>query len=155
MQTGLLISPQLYRKFIKPRQKEFYFFIKQRTNAKLLMHSCGSIYQLIPDLIEIGIDAINPVQLSAKDMETSKLKKEFGSKLSFWGGSCDSQKVLPYGNSEEIKEEVGRRINDLAPGGGFIFTSIHNIQHDVPPENICTLYDTALELGEYPIKLKK
>ena len=153
MQTGLLISPQLYRKYIKPRQKEFYSFIKQRTKAKLLIHSCGSIYQVIPDLIEIGIDAINPVQVSAKNMSTLKLKEEFGDKLSFWGGSCDTQRVLPYGSPRQIKEEVKRRIYDLAPGGGFVFTSIHNIQYDVPPENICALYDTALELGRYPVKI--
>jgi len=153
MQTGLLISPQLYRKYIKPRQKEFYSFIKQRTKAKLLIHSCGSIYQIIPDLIKIGIDAINPVQVSAKDMGTLKLKKEFGDKLSFWGGSCDTQRVLPYGSPRQIKEEVKRRIYDLAPGGGFVFASIHNIQYDVPPENICALYDTALELGRYPVKI--
>jgi len=86
-------------------------------------------------------------------MGTLKLKEEFGDKLSFWGGSCDTQRVLPYGNPRQIKEEVKRRIYDLAPGGGFVFTSIHNIQYDVPPENICALYDTALELGRYPVKI--
>jgi uroporphyrinogen decarboxylase len=152
MQEGLLISPQLYRKYIKPRQKEFYSFIKERTDAKLLLHSCGSIYEIIPDLIEIGVDVINPVQVSAKNMDSLKLKNEFGEKLSFWGGGCDTQSILTYGTPNKVEKEVKKRINDLAPRGGFIFTPIHNIQYDVPVENIITLYDTAIKIGKYPLQ---
>jgi len=152
-QKGLIISPQLYRKYIKPRQKEFYAHIKERTDAKLLLHSCGSIYEIIPDLIEIGIDVINPVQVSAKNMDSLKLKNEFGDKLSFWGGSCDTQTILPYKTPVEIEKEVKKRISDFFPGGGFIFASIHNIQYDVPPENICALFDTAFKAGAYTLKM--
>jgi len=152
MQKGLLISPQLYQKFIKPRQKQFYSFLKARTNAKLLIHSCGSIYEIIPDLIEIGVDAINPVQVSAKNMDSLKLKNEFGDKLSFWGGSCDTQTILPHKTPVEVEREVRKRMSDFSPGGGFIFASIHNIQYDVPPENICALFDTAFKAGAYILK---
>jgi uroporphyrinogen decarboxylase len=151
-QRGLIISPQLYRKYIKPKQKEFYSFIKERTDAKLLIHSCGSIYEIIPDLIEIGIDVINPVQVSAKNMDSLKLKKEFGGKLGFWGGGCDNQHILPCETPKKVEKEVKKRISDFAPGGGFIFAPIHNIQYDVPPENICKLFNTVLKVGKYPLK---
>lgn len=149
MQEGPIISPELYRKLIKPRQREFYTFIKKRTKARVLLHSCGSIYALIPDFIEIGVDALNPIQVSAKDMDTKRLKEEFGDKLTFWGGGCDTQHILPQGTPTQVREEVRRRIKHLAPAGGFIFTPVHNIQYDVSPESICALYDTALELGKY------
>lgn len=154
-QKGPLISPEIYRKLIKPRQKKFYAKIKEcAPNAKLVLHSCGSVYKFIPDFIEIGIDALNPIQLTAKDMsDTERLKKEFGDKLTFWGGGCDTQEILPNGTVSDIREEVKRRIQDLAPGGGFVFTPVHNIQPDVSPENICTLYDAAYEFGKYPLTL--
>ena len=153
-QTGPLISPEVYRKLIKPRQREFYAKVKEcAPNAKLVLHSCGSVYKFIPDFIEIGIDALNPIQLTAKDMsDTQRLKKEFGDKLTFWGGGCDTQEILPNGTESDIREEVKRRIKDLAPGGGFVFTPVHNIQPDVSPENICTLYDAAHEFGQYPLE---
>jgi uroporphyrinogen decarboxylase len=151
MQKGLLISPETYRKYIKPRQKEFYSLIKQKSNAKIMMHSCGSVYEIIPDLIEIGVDALNPIQVSAMNMDSLKLKKEFGDKLSFWGGGCDSQNILPHKSPAEIEKEVKKRINDFAPNGGFVFAPIHNIQYDVPPKNIVTLYDSAIKFGTYPL----
>lgn len=152
-QSGPLISPELYRKLIKPRQKKFYAKVKEcAPNAKLVLHSCGSVYRVIPDFLEIGIDALNPIQLTAKDMsDTAKLKKEFGDRLTFWGGGCDTHSILPHGTRADIREEVKRRMKDLAPGGGFVFTPVHNIQPDVSPENICTLYDAAYEFGRYPI----
>ena len=150
-ERGLIISPHHYRELIKPRQEELYRFIKSNSRAKILLHSCGSVYDLIPDFIEIGVDALNPVQVSAEHMSTDKLKREFGRDITFWGGGCDSQKVLPFGSPEDVVEETMRRIGDLAPGGGFVLAPIHNIQYDVPPENICALYDTALEFGRYPI----
>lgn len=113
------------------------------------MHNCGSIYQFIPDFIEIGIDILNPVQVSAKDMDTKKLKKEFGKDIVFWGAGCDSQNILPFANPKRVKEEVKRRISDLAPGGGFVFAPIMNIQLDISPQNVVAMFDAALEYGKY------
>lgn len=148
-QFGLIISPETYRKFIKPRQKELFDTIKRHSNAFICFHSCGSVYDIIPDLIEVGIDALNPVQVSAANMDTKKLKKEFGDALTFWGGGVDTQQVLNYGTPEQVKEEVKRRIDDLAPGGGFIFTPVHNVQADVPPENYMAMWEAWKEYGKY------
>ena len=147
-----LISPEIYREMVKPAQKRLWQFIKSRTKAYLFMHTCGSVYRLIPDLIELGVDTLNPIQVAAKDMDTKRLKKEFGDRLAFWGG-VDTQKVLPYGSPQDVEEEVKKRIADLAPGGGYILTAVHNIQAGVNPENICTMYDAAREYGTYPIDL--
>lgn len=148
-QTGPQISKELYRKMIKPYHKRLWNYIKDKTECYLLLHSCGSIYDFIPDLIEIGIDAINPVQVSAVNMDTAKLKREFGDQMTFWGGGCDTQRALPFGTPDEVKNEVKRRIQDLAPNGGFIFAQVHNIQPDVPPENIMAMYEALDELGKY------
>jgi len=147
-QSGPLISPKFFREVIKPRDRELIQFIKTKTKAKIMFHSCGSVYRYIPDLIEIGVDVLNPIQVNAKDMDTAKLKKEFGNDISFWG-AIDTQKVLPFGTSQEVKEEVKQRIEDLAPGGGYILASVHNIQDGVPPENIIEMYKTAREYGVY------
>jgi len=111
------------------------------------MHSCGSVYDFIPDLIEMGVDILNPVQVSAANMDTRKLKAEFGRDIVFWGGGCDTQTVLPRGSVEAVRDEVKRRIEDLAPGGGFVFAQVHNIQPDVPPENMVAMWETAKERG--------
>jgi uroporphyrinogen decarboxylase len=124
--------------------------VKKHTSAFLHLHSCGSIYKLIPDLIELGVDALNPVQVAARDMDSSKLAAEFGDRLSFWGG-IDSQTVLPKGATDDVKAEVRRCISDLAPGGGYIVGAVHNIQPDVPVENILAMYEAAKEYGKYPI----
>ncbi len=151
MQNGPLISPDLYRSLIKPRERELISFIKKRTDAKIYFHSCGSVYEFIPDLIEIGVDVLNPIQVSAKDMVTKRLKQEFGERLSFWG-AVDTQQVLPFGSQEDVVAEVRKRIGDLAPGGGYILSSVHNIQAKVPPENIAAMFDAAFKYGEYPIQ---
>ncbi len=143
-QLGPQLDPALYRKMVKPYHKRLWEYIKEKTGCYLLLHSCGSVYDFIPDFIEMGIDALNPVQVSARNMDTARLKREFGSQISFWGGGCDTQRVLPFGTPEQVKEEVKRRVGDLAPGGGFVFTQVHNIQPDVPPENIMAMYE-ALE----------
>lgn len=148
-QWGTLVSTQMYRQFIKPLQKELYSFIKKRTRAFILMHSCGSIYDVIPDLIEVGVDILNPVQVSAAKMDTKQLKREFGKDLSFWGGGVDTQWVLPHGTPQQVKDEVKRRIEDLAPGGGFVFNTVHNIQADVPPENVMAMWEAIQEYGVY------
>lgn len=148
-QNGWIIRPELYRKRIKPRQKRLVDAIKKKTGAKIFYHSCGATFDLIPDLIEIGFDILNPVQVSARGMDTRKLKTEFGKDITFWGGGVDTQAVLPFGKPQEVADEVKRRIDDLAPGGGFVFAAVHNIQAFVPPENIVTAFDTALEYGKY------
>jgi len=149
MQDRPLLSPELYRKRVKPYHKKLYGFIKSQCDAFLLLHTDGAVSEFISDFIEMGVDALNPVQVSAKGMDTRRLKREFGRDISFWGGGCDTQKVLPFGTPEEIREEVRRRIDDLAPGGGFVFTHVHNIQANVPPENIATMYETVSEYGSY------
>jgi uroporphyrinogen decarboxylase len=148
-QNGWLISPDLYRKMIKPKQRRLLEAIKRKTNAKVYYHSCGAVYDLIPDLIELGFDILNPVQVSARGMDTKRLKEEYGRDIVFWGGGVDTQHVLPFGKPEEVEDEVKRRIDDLAPGGGFVFAAVHNIQALVPPENIVAAFETALEYGKY------
>jgi len=144
MQTGPIISPDLYRTIFKPRQTKLFSFIKAKTDAKILLHSCGSVYKLIGDFIDAGIDALNPIQVSAEDMDTKRLKREFGNKIAFWGG-VDSQRVLPFGTRDEVRKEVIGRIDDLGPGGGYILAAVHNIQAEVPPENIAALFETGKE----------
>jgi len=141
-QSGLLLSPNLFRTMIKPYLRSYCTLIKKKTSAKLLMHSCGAVQDLLGDLIEIGIDIINPVQVSARGMNPEYLKKKFGKTLSFWGG-IDTQRMLPYGTPEEVKDEVVRIINILGDNGGYVLNSVHNIQADVPPQNIVAMYDAV------------
>ena len=148
-QTGWMISPEIYRKMIKPKQRRLVEAIRKKTDAKLYYHGCGAIFELIPELIDIGFDIINPVQVSATGMDTRRLKKTYGNDIVFWGGGVDTQKVLPFGKPQEVADEVKRRIDDLAPAGGFVFAAVHNIQAGVPPENIVTAFETALEYGQY------
>jgi uroporphyrinogen decarboxylase len=148
-QNGMLISLRTYRNIVKPRHKKLFDFIKSRTRAKVFFHSCGAVRQVIPDLIEAGIDILNPVQVSAAGMDSAELKREFGRDLTFWGGAVDSQNVLHRGSVQQVKDEARRRIEDLAPGGGFVFASVHNIQCDVPPENVAAMWDTLHEYGTY------
>jgi len=153
MQDRPLISPAMYRRLVKPRHARIIAAIKARTNAKVFFHTDGAVLDLIPDLIEIGVDILNPVQVSAKGMDdTAALKRRFGRELTFWGGACDSQHVLPFGTLEEVQAETRRRISDLAPGGGYVFAPIHNLQDDVLGEKVLALYHTALEHGRYPIR---
>ncbi len=145
-----MINPQSYVEVIKPRQKRLFDAIKARTDAKLFYHGCGAVFELIPHLIEIGVDIVNPVQVSAEGMDSARLKKAYGNDIVFWGGGVDTQKVLPFGTPDEVRDEVKRRIDDFAPGGGFVFASVHNIQAFVPPENIEAAFDTALHYGASP-----
>ncbi|MGC9332739.1 MAG: uroporphyrinogen decarboxylase family protein, partial [Anaerolineae bacterium] len=148
-QDGWLISPDLYRETIKPKQRRLLDAIKCKTDAKVYYHGCGAVYELIPDLIELGFDILNPVQVSARGMDTERLKEEYGEDIVFWGGGVDTQRVLPFGTPEDVADEVRRRIDDLAPGGGFVFAAVHNIQAFVPPENIVAAFETALAYGAY------
>ena len=146
-QQGWMINPESYVKVIKPRQARLFAAIKERTNARIFYHGCGAVFELIPHLIEIGVDIVNPVQVSAEGMDSARLKRAYGDDVVFWGGGVDTQKVLPFGTPEEVRDEVKRRIDDFAPGGGFVFATVHNIQAYVPPENIEAAYDTALHYG--------
>ncbi len=147
-QDGWMIRPELYRKMVKPKQKRLVEAIKKKTDAKIFFHGCGAVYDLIPDLIEVGFDILNPVQVSARGMDTKKLKQEYGKDITFWGGGVDTQRVLPFGTPQQVADEVRRRMDDLAPGGGFVFAAVHNIQAFVPPQNIVAAFDTALEYGK-------
>jgi len=148
-QHAPLFSPQAYRDIVKPLHKQIVDLIKSRSNARFFLHSCGAIRELIPDLIDIGVDALNPVQVSAEGMETAALKREFGADITFWGGTVDPQKTLARGTPEEVKAETTRRIEDLKPGGGFVIASIHNMQAQVPVENILAFWEAVEEAGHY------
>jgi uroporphyrinogen decarboxylase len=149
--SSLMMSPQVYRRMIKPYHAELMAAIKQKTKARIFFHSDGNIYPLIGDLIEIGVDLLNPVQVSAGDMgDTARLKREFGKNISFCG-AIDTQTVLPHGTPEEVRAEVRSRIKDLAPGGGYIVASVHCIQPDVPPVNVLAMCDEVRVSGKYPL----
>jgi uroporphyrinogen decarboxylase len=150
-QKGPLLSTAMYRQLIKPCHVELCRAIKARSDAKIFFHSDGDIYPLLNDLIEAGIDLLNPVHVSARNMgDTARLKREFGDRLAFCGG-IDTQSVLPHGTPEEVRREVRRRIKDLAPGGGYILAAVHCIQPDVPPENVCAMFEEAIRAGRYPL----
>lgn len=142
-QNGPFISPAIYRKIVKPRWAKIIRAIKEHTKAKIFYHGCGAIEPFLPDLIEIGVDILNPVQISAAGMDSAGLKRKYGTNLSFWGGGCDTQKVLPSGTPAEVRAETQKRIRDFAPGGGFVFNPVHNIQPLVPVENVVALFETA------------
>lgn len=148
-QNGLLMSPKTWRKLIKPRLKELFDFLHSKSSAKLFLHSCGSVREVIPDLIEIGLDVLNPLQVSAAGMDSAELKQEFGKDLVFWGGGVDTQRVLPRGSPGDVHAEVRRRLEDFMPGGGFVFNPVHNIQGDVPTENLMAMLETLREYGVY------
>ena len=152
MTEGTLISPALYRALIKPRQRRTFDSIRARTDAPLYYHTDGAVYSLLPDLVEIGVQVLNPVEVRAAGMgDTARLKREFGDKLAFWG-AVDTHHVLPRGTAAEVWDEVRRRISDLGPGGGYVVSPVHNIQPDVPPANVVAMYDAAYELGRYPLR---
>jgi len=148
-QTGPLFSPDFYRKIVKPRQKRLVQHIKSLTPAKIWYHSCGSVGAFIPDLLDNGIDILNPLQLSAEKMDPRQLKAEYGDRLCFWGGAIDTQHVLPVASPAEVTESVRRNVEALKPGGGYVFNNVHNIQPGVPPRNIVALFDAGYEYGFY------
>jgi uroporphyrinogen decarboxylase len=148
-QTGPLFSPAVYRQLVKPRQAELFGLIHARSKARVSLHSCGAIRDLIPDLIEVGVDVLNPVQVSAAGMDSAELKREFGADLVFWGGGVDTQRVLGSGTPQEVRDEVRRRIEDLKAGGGFVFATVHNVQADVPAENLVAMWEALREHGTY------
>ena len=152
MADRTIVSPQMFRELIKPLQKRLFDFFKDRTKAKRFYHCDGAVYPIIEDFIEVGAEALNPVQVSATGMgDTEKLKREFGDRLAWWG-AIDTYQVLPYGTVEDVRGEVQRRIQDLGPGGGYVLCAVHNVQPEVPPQNVVAMYDAAFEMGKYPLK---
>jgi uroporphyrinogen decarboxylase len=141
-QTGPLISREMYQSLIKPYHKRYFEFIKSKTSARLKLHSCGAIEPLLDDLIDVGVDIINPIQVSATGMEPKVLKRRYGDRIAFWGG-IDTQNVLPQGTPEDVRSEVLTRIREFGIDGRYVISAVHNIQADVPPENIIALFDTA------------
>ena len=148
-QDRMLISPDIYRRLIKPRHAQIHAFIKKQAPVKLWFHSCGAIRPVIGDLIETGIDILNPVQKSAAGMDLVELKREFGKDLSFWGGGVDTQRVFGNGTPQQVRDDVKRSIDALAPGGGFVFATVHNTQANVPPENFMAMWETLQKHGSY------
>jgi len=150
-QTGPFISPQTYRELYKPFHQQVNTWIHTHTTWKTFIHSCGSVLALLEDFIDAGFDILNPVQCSAAHMEPRELKRTYGDRLVFWGGGIDTQQTLPFGTPDDIRREVRERISIFGPGGGFIFNSIHNIQAQVPIENVLAMYETVREAGSYPL----
>jgi uroporphyrinogen decarboxylase len=147
-QVGPLISLDMFRELFKPRYKKMFDFVHNNSNCNVLFHSCGSVYEFIPDFIDMGIDILNPVQTDTANMDSKVLKKEFGKYITFWGGGCNT-KILTFGTPVEIKEDVKRRIDIFSKGGGFVFNPIHNILANVPPENVIALFEAAYKYGFY------
>ncbi len=148
-QNGPLISPALYRRLVKPRQKQLVQYIRSRSKAKIWYHTCGACAEFIPDIIDNGAHILNPVQISARGMDPAGLKRRFGDRIVFWGGGVDAQRILPRGTPDEVAADVRRNLEAFMPGGGYVFNNVHNIQGEVPPENVLALFDTAYEFGFY------
>lgn len=148
-QKGPLFRPDFYRRIVKPRQKQLVQYIRSRTKAKIWYHTCGACVEYIPDLLDNGIDILNPVQISAACMDPATLKARFGDRLAFWGGAIDTQHVLPVAPPDTVREHVRRNLAIWKPGGGYVFNNVHNVQALVPAENIVALFDAAYEFGFY------
>ncbi len=149
-QETTILDPGQLRQMVLPRLRVLFQHVKkQLPGVKIFFHSCGAVRELIPDLIEAGMDILNPVQFTAKGMELKKLKKDFGDALTFWGGGVDTQNTLNKGTPREVSDEVKRILDIMAPGGGFVFTPVHNVQHDVSPGNFWAMWDTLQEYGRY------
>jgi uroporphyrinogen decarboxylase len=134
----------MYREFFKPRELAMWQLVKERApHLKIMLHCCGGVRELLPDLIEAGLEAINPVQITCRGMEPGELKRNFGSRLTFWGGGCDTRDILIRGNPSQVKDHVRRLVDIWQPGGGFVFQQVHNILADVPPANVVAMYDAV------------
>ena len=145
MQNGPQVSPKMYREFFKPREKALWKRTKELAKVKIMLHCCGGVRELLPDLIEVGLDTMNPVQITCRGMEPSGLKKDFGNRFTFWGGGCDTREMLTKGTPAQIREHVRHLMDIWRPGGGYVFQQVHNIMADVPPENIVAMFDAANE----------
>ncbi len=148
-QNNLLISPRMYRCLIKPHHKCILDFINAHTQAKVFFQSCGAIRPLIPNLIEIGVEILNPLQFNAQGMDGASLKQEFRRDIVLWGGGVETQYVLGGGTPQQVRDDVQRQLEILAPGGGYVFANVHNIQADVPAENLQAMWETLRAYGVY------
>ena len=148
-QNGPMCDPAVYAQLCAPYLKKFCDFIHQNSNLQIFMHSCGAIEPFMPILIDCGIDMINPVQISAANMKPEHLKSNYGDRITFWGGGCDTQNVLNTAGPEHVKQHVRDMVNIFKPNGGFVFNQVHNIMGDIPPENIIAMYDAAYDAGFY------
>jgi hypothetical protein len=148
-QNAPFISPDAYRDLYQPYHRKLNDWVHANTGWKTFKHSCGSVLPLMEEFIAAGFDVINPVQCSAANMDPGELKERFGDRLTFWGGGVDTQRTLPFGTPEEVREQVGERIATFAPGGGFVFNPIHNVQVGTPAENLVALYEAVREFGSY------
>jgi hypothetical protein len=155
MQTGPLISVEAYRELYQPFHKVINEWIHKNTNWRTFIHTCGSIVELIPEIIEAGFDILNPVQLSAANMNPKKLKDSFGRNITFWGGGIDTQKTLPFDDANEVRNQVNDLVRIFAREGGFVFTPVHNVQSNIPTENLIALYEAFEHARSYPIKRSK
>ena len=151
-QRSELFNPQIWRESYLQRYKMLNDYVHQKSAIKTFIHSCGSVYHIIGDIIAAGFDILNPVQVTAANMDAQSLKKEFGGKIVFWGGGVDTQTVLPFGTREDVIAQVRERLGVFAPGGGFVFNPVHCIQYGVPPENLLAAADAAFTYGVYPIR---
>ena len=149
-QRGPQISPKMYREFFKPRHQRMWRRAKELAGVKVKLHCCGGVRPLLDDLIDAGLDAINPVQISCAGMDAAGLKRDFGSRLCLWGGGCDTQRVLGRGTPAEVRQHVLGQLEILSPGGGFVFQQVHNIMANVPPENIVAMFDAVAEFNGRP-----
>lgn len=144
MQSGPQVSPGMYREFFQPRERIMWEAVKKKApHLKIMLHCCGGVRELMTGLIEAGLDAINPVQITCRGMEAAALKKDFGSRMTFWGGGCDTRHVLISGTPEEVREHVRQQVQIMSPGGGFVFQQVHNIMADVPPQNVVAMYEAV------------
>ncbi|MBN2294565.1 MAG: hypothetical protein JXM70_19200 [Pirellulales bacterium] len=148
MQDGPQMSPVTYKRFFKPRHERMWKRAKELADVKVMLHCCGGVRPILNDLIEAGLDAINPVQITCSGMDAGKLKKDFGDRLTFWGGGCDTRHTLSYGTPDEIRRHVQTQLSILNPGGGFVFQQVHNILADVPAENIIAMFDAVAEYAD-------
>ncbi len=149
-QTSTILHPDTLRTMVIPYFKKLYAHLKKRLpDVKIFMHSCGAIREIIPDFIDAGVDILNPVQYTASEMDLAGLKKDFGKDITFWGGGIDTQQTLNNGTPQEVRDKVKEIIDIMAPGGGFVFTPVHNIQDDVSPENFWAMWETLQEYGKY------
>jgi hypothetical protein len=150
-QNGPFISLKSYQDLFKPFHREVNSWIHKNTRWKCFIHSCGSVRALLPDFVDAGFDIINPVQCSAAGMGPEGLKKEFGDRVTFWGGGVDTQRTLPFGTPEEVRQEVSSRLKIFGRSGGYVFNTTHNVQARVPAENVLAMYETVRECGQYPL----
>jgi len=149
LQNGPFMSPDVFKEIFKPRYKKMWDFVHNNTDCKIFLHSCGSVYELLPHLIDAGVDVLNPVQTTTVNMEPERLKKEFGKYITFWGGGCNTRDVLPNKTPIEVKEDVKSRIEIFSKDGGFVFNQTHNILADIKPENVIAMLEAAYEYGKY------